>query len=200
MFIQVIAGITSDREGLLRQLDRWEDELRPGATGFLGSSGGVTDDGRFLLLARFESEEAARRNSARDQQGDWWTETEKYLEAATFQDSADVITLLGGGSDTAGFLQVMRGRVTDAEKLAAIGSRTAEFESAMRQHRPDVIGELIANHTDGSYTEVVYFGSEAAARQGEAKESPADMQALFEDLMSSITIDEYLDLKDPWLR
>jgi hypothetical protein len=40
----------------------------------------VTDDGRFVLLARFESEEAARRNNARHEQGQWWTETEKYLD------------------------------------------------------------------------------------------------------------------------
>src|SRR5688572_5800090 len=30
MFVQVITGTTSDREGLLRQADRWQDELRPG--------------------------------------------------------------------------------------------------------------------------------------------------------------------------
>jgi len=29
---------------------------------------------------------------------------------------------------------------------------------------------------------------------------PAEMQALYAELMSAITIDEYLDLKDPWLR
>lgn len=200
MFVQVITGTTSDREGLLRQVDRWQDELRPGAVGYLGSTGGVTDDGRFVLLARFESEAAARRNSARDEQGGWWTETEKYLEGATFRDSVDVSTLLGGGSDAAGFLQVMRGRVTDAGKLAAIGSRTAEFEAALRQYRPDVLGELIVMHPDGTYTEVVYFPSEAAARQGESTEPPAEMQALYGELMSAITIDEYLDLKDPWLR
>jgi len=196
----VITGTTSDREGLLRQADRWQDELRPGATGYLGSTAGVTEDGRFVALVRFESEEAARRNSARDQQGDWWTDTEKYLEGATFEDSADVMTMLGGGSDAAGFLQVIRGRVTDMEKIAAIGARTAEFEAALRKHRPDVIGEVIVMHPDATYTEVVYFASESAARQGEATDPPAEMQALYAELMSAITVDEYLDLKDPWLR
>ena len=200
MFVQVITGTTSDREGLLRQADRWQDELRPGVTGYLGSTGGVTDDGRFILLARFESEEAARRNSARDQQGDWWTETEKYLEGATFAESSEVMTMLGGGSNSAGFVQVIRGRVTDTQKIAAIGSRTAEFEAALREHRPDVIGEVIVMHPDATYTEVVYFASEAAARLGEAVEAPAATQALYAELMSAITIDEYLDLKDPWLR
>ena len=200
MFIQVITGKTSDREGLLRQADRWEDDVRPGAIGVLGSSGGVTDDGRFVLLARFESEEAARRNSARAEQGQWWTDTEKYMDEVAFQDSVGVITLLGGGSDAAGFLQVMRGRVTDSEKIAAIESRMPEFEAALRTHRPDVIGEVIVKHADDSFTEVVYFASESAARQGESSEAPAEMQALFAELMSAITIDEYLDLKDPWLR
>jgi hypothetical protein len=75
-----------------------------------------------------------------------------------------------------------------------------EFEAALRTHRPDVIGEVIVKHADDSFTEVVYFASEAAARQAEATEAPAEMQALYAELMSAITIDEYLDLKDPWLR
>jgi hypothetical protein len=200
VFIQVIRGETSDREGMLRQADRWQDELRPGATGYLGSTGGITDDGRLVLLARFESEEAARRNSAREQQGQWWAETEKYLNGATFEDGTGIITLLGGGSDAAGFLQVMRGHVTDAEKMAAVSARMPEFEASMRKHRPDVVGEVIVTHADDSFTEVVYFASEEAAREGESKEAPADMRAQYAELMSAIAIDEYLDIKDPWLR
>ncbi len=199
MFIQVITGKTSDREGLRRQADRWQQELRPGATGYLGTTGGVTDDGRFLLLARFESEEAARRNSARDEQGAWWAETEKYLDDVTFQDSVNITTMRGGGSNAAGFVQVMRGHVTDPAKMAGIESRTAEFEAAMADARPDILGDVIVMHADGTYTDAVYFTSEAAAREGETKEMPAGVQKLFEDLMSAIAIDEYLDLKDPWL-
>jgi len=200
MFIQVISGTTADRDGLRRQFDRWEQEVRPGAVGFLGSTGGVTDDGRFIVVARFASEEAARRNSARDEQSAWWAETEKYLDGVTFQESVEITTMLGGGSNDAGFVQVMRGRVTNAEKMAEINARTAEFEAMMSRLRPDVLGDVIAMHPDGSYTDVVYFTSENEAREGEGREMPADAQAMFEDLMSSIVIDEYLDLKDPWLR
>jgi hypothetical protein len=200
MFIQVISGTTADRDGLRRQFDRWEQELRPGAEGFLGSTGGVTDDGRFIAVARFASEDAARRNSARDEQGAWWAETEKYLDDFSFQESVDITTMLAGGSNDAGFVQVMRGRVTNALKLAEINARTAEFEAMMSRLRPDVLGDVIAMHPDGTYTDVVYFTSEKAARDGESREMPADAQAMFEDLMSSIVIDEYLDLKDPWLR
>ena len=47
MFIQVIQGKVADAEGLRTCLDRWLTDLQPGATGWLGSTGGVTDDGMF---------------------------------------------------------------------------------------------------------------------------------------------------------
>ena len=200
MFIQVITGTTSDRDGLQRQLERWEEELRPGAAGFLGSTGGVTDDGRVILAARFESEEAARRNSAREAQGAWWAETEKYLENLAFRDSVQVTTMLGGGSDDAGFVQVMRGRVTNQAKAGELMGRAAEFEAAMRPRRPDVLGDVTAIHADGTYTDLIYFTSEAEAREGEQKPMPAELQSMFEEFMSAMTVDEYFDLKDPWLR
>jgi hypothetical protein len=199
MFIQVITGQAIDREGLLRLGDRWNDELRPGATGFLGSAAGVTDDGRFIAVVRFESEAAARRNSERSEQGAWWAETEKCLDGVAFAESAEIITMLGGAVKEAGFVQVMRGRITDPQRMAGVRERMGEMEAALRRHRPDVLGDVIAVHADGSYTDTVYFQSEAAARQGERGDMPEDVGALFNDLMSAITVDEYLDLKDPSL-
>ena len=199
MFIQVITGKTSDRDGLRRQFDRWEQELRGGATGFLGSTGGVTDDGRVFMAARFESEEAAQRNSAREEQGAWWAETEKFLENVTFQDSAEVTTLGGGGSNDAGFIQVMRGRIVDSEKAQQLMARFAELLPAMAEGRPDIIGDVTVIHSDGTFSDVIYFTSEAEAREGEKKEMPAEMQAMFEEFVAAMPTDEYLDLKDPWL-
>ena len=199
MFIQVIRGTATDREGLRRQFDRWNTELRPGAAGFLGSTAGITDDGRFIAVARFESAVASHANSQRKEQGAWWAQTEQCLEAASFQDSTEVITMQGGAPDAAGFVQVACGRVTDAEKMDALRPRMGEMESATKRHRPDVLGDVIAVNTDGSYTDVVYFESELEARQGETKEMPADVGALFNELMSAIAVDEYLDLKDPWI-
>ena len=199
MFIQVITGKTSDRDGLRRQFDRWEQELRGGATGFLGSTGGVTDDGRVFMAARFESEEAAQRNSAREEQGAWWAETEKFLENVAFQDSAEVTTLGGGGSNDAGFIQVMRGRILDQEKAQQLMARFAELLPAMAEGRPDIIGDVTVIHSDGTFSDVIYFTSEAEAREGEKKEMPAEMQAMFEEFVAAMPTDEYLDLKDPWL-
>jgi hypothetical protein len=199
MFVQVITAKVTDRERLSQQLDRWERELRPGADGFLGSTSGVTDDGRFLALARFESEEAAQRNSERPEQSAWWGETEQTLEDVSFQDGVKVVVMGGGGSNDAGFVQVMRGRVLDAAKMDELWSRMGEFEGAMANHRPDVIGDITVVHADETYTDAVYFTSEAEARQNEGKEPPPEMQAMFEEWMTAATVDEYLDLKEPRL-
>ena len=199
MFIQVITGTVADLEGLQRQVERWQDELRPGAVGYLGTTAGVTEDGRVVVLARFESAEAAARNSRRTEQGNWWAETEKCLDSVLFQESVAVDTLLGGGSNDAGFVQVMRGRVADRQKYEALGTHTAEIESALRSARPDVIGDVMALTADGAYVEAVYFRSEAEARAGESRPLPGDLAALMDEFMAAVAIDEYFDLKDPWL-
>ena len=90
MFVQVIQGRVTDAAKVRAALDRWAEELAPGAAGWLGSTAGVTEDGRFIALARFESEEAARRNSDRPEQDRWWAETAQLLTGeATFKDSSD---------------------------------------------------------------------------------------------------------------
>ena len=65
MFVQIIQGTTSDPEGLRAAGDQWIRDLAPGAAGWLGSTSGVTEDGRSITVVRFESEEDARRNSDR---------------------------------------------------------------------------------------------------------------------------------------
>jgi hypothetical protein len=201
MFIQVITGTVNDLEGFLAQDERWNNELRPGATGFLGSTAGATADGRFFVSARFESAEAAQRNSQRPEQGEWWAETQKFLSNVEFHDCTKVMTLFGGGSDDATFVQVMRGRVTDRAKLGQLEPRFSEFESVLRDARPDVIGEAIAYHDDGDgYSDIVYFTSEADARAAEKNEVQGEAKQILDELMSAIDVDEYLDLENPVLR
>ena len=199
MFIQVISAKVVDADGLSRQIDRWETELRPGAEGFLGSTSGITDDGRLIVLARFESEDAARQNSQRSEQTAWWAEIEKTLEDVAFQDSTEVVVMGAGGSNDAGFVQVMRGHVIDAAKMEELRGRMKEFEATMAKMRPDVIGDVTAMHADGTFTDTVYFRSEAEARRNEANEMPEEMQAMFAEWTTAATIDEYLDLKKPRL-
>lgn len=196
MFVQVIEGRVADRDGLRRQLDRWQTELRLGAKGFLGSTAGVTDDGYGIAFARFESAAAAKANSDRPEQGRWWSETEKtYAGNVTFADSEDIDTFLGGGSNEAGFVQVMKGTAA-RDRMHAMDR---SFEKHAPSFRPDVLGGFRVWTGPDRYIEAVYFKSEAEAREAEKKEPPPELAAEVPDMEQMMASMEYLDLKDPWL-
>jgi hypothetical protein len=196
MFAQVIQGKTSNPQGLEAALNRWLQDLAPGATGWLGSTSGVTEDGRAIAVVRFESEADASRNSKRPEQDKWWSETAKVYDGeATFADSTDVTVDLQGDPDQAGFVQIMQGRSNDPERAKHLMDQDADKWAAFR---PDVLGSVSVGHDDGSYTMVLYFTSEAEAREGERKEPPPELQAQMEEMSKlSVGEPEYFDLKQP---
>ena len=198
MFVQVIQGQVADAEGVRAAFDRWAEELAPGATGWLGSTAGVTEDGRLIALARFESEDAARRNSGRPEQDRWWAETAGLLTGeASFHDSDDVMVDVVGDPDSAGFVQVMRGRTTDPDRARAMMD---DDSTAWADFRPDVIGSVAVAHEGGAYTMAMYFTSEADAREGERKEPPPELKAQMEEMDAlSAGVPEFFDLRQPWL-
>jgi hypothetical protein len=195
MFIQVVQGKTSDTAGLSRQNDRWEAELAPGATGYLGMTGGVAEDGTVIFLARFDSEAAARANSERPEQGSWWNDTAKYFDGeVTFRDCRDVDVEQIGDLDGATFVQVMQGSASDKRRVRELGP---QLTSKMAELRPDVLGTVVAWDGD-QFTQVVYFRSEAEARDGETKmdQAPPELQ----EIMQLAPVDSYIDLKEPWIK
>ena len=197
MFVQVIQGKAKDGEALQRQLDRWLENLRSGASGYLGTTAGVTDDGEVFMAARFESEEAARANSDRPEQGEWWQETSQYFEGEpTFSDYKNVELMMGGGSDDAGFVQVMQGKTEDLERVREMDK---QFEGQMADLRPDLIGGINCWTDDGAYTSINYFTSEAEARANEAKEMPEEMKLAMKEWETVAPVSKWIDLKDPWL-
>lgn len=199
MFVQVIQGRTSDPEALSAAVNRWMEELAPGATGWLGTTGGVTEDGRAIAMVRFESEDAARRNSERPEQDQWWADTEKlYDGGATIRSSNDVTVDVRGDPDQAGFVQIMQGRGTDPDRARELMTQDSDKWAAFR---PDVIGSVAIGHEGGAYTMVMYFTSEAEARQGERKEIPPELQAQMEEMNKlSVGEPEFFDLKQPTIR
>lgn len=198
MFVQVIEGRVSDRDRARERLETWLSDLAPGARGWLGSTGGVTDDGTLVLLARFESEEAARANSDRLEQGQWWAETERIFGGEpTFKDSAKVRVDHPGDPDQAGFVQIMRGRANDAD-----GTGDLLFGEGLdlASHRPDILGRLFAGHDGGDWTMAIYFTSEDDARVGEQKQPPPEMEARLAEMEAlSAGPPTFHDLRDPWL-
>ncbi|MGH2791703.1 MAG: hypothetical protein ACRDJ0_12090 [Actinomycetota bacterium] len=198
MFVQVIQGKAKDPAGLRKQWERWDQEIKPGARGYLGSTAGVTADGEFIALARFESEEAAQANSDRAEQSAWWDETSQYLEYPLFHDCTLVDLMDEGGSDEAGFVQVIQGKTTDVDKARQIDD---DSQRQMNEMRPDVIGGFVAWHPqNGRYTNAIYFTSEAEAR---AKEKESSATPEFQEFMRewqalSDGEPKFLDITEPW--
>ena len=197
MFAQIIRGKVSDREAVRAGMDRWLTELAPTAIGWLGSTSGITDDGQLFVMARFESAEAATSNSDRSEQGEWFAQMAKLYDGEpSFQDSTDVTVEAIGDLDSAGFVQVMSGQVSDPDRAKQLMADQPD----MRALRPDVLGSVSIGHDEGRWTMVIYFTTEADAREGEQKQMPSEMMAAMQEMQAlSVGETEFLDLKEPWL-
>jgi hypothetical protein len=198
MFVQVIRGQVAEPDQVREAMDRWVRELAPGASGWLGSTAGVTSDRQFVALARFESAEAARRNSDRPEQGAWWAEVSKgFTGDVTFIDSEDVVADVVGDPDLARFVQVMSGRATDARRVREIMDQTT---GQVHDFRPEILGSLDVMTDDGGFTMALYFTSEEEAREGERKEPPPELAARMAELNSLAAGPlEFFDLRNPWM-
>lgn len=166
MFVQVFQAKVRDAALWARRVEVWRREIRPKTTGFLGFTSGVTVSGEMITVARFESAEAAKLDNDLPEQGAWFEETTKAFDGeVTFHDCTEVDVMGDGGSDSAGFVQVMQGRAKDQAEMRA---QEKVIEPELRKTRPDVMGSTIAWHGDGGgFTQVIYFPSEASAREGE---------------------------------
>lgn len=196
MFVQVIEGRTSDPKELIAQGEAWQRDVRPGAIGYLGVTAGVTDDGRTIAIVRFEDEASARANAGRPEQTTWFEGMAKIYDGEpTFAESGDTTPWLGGGSDDAGFVQVMRSTGVDRAKVEKMDEAFEPFTHL----RPDLLGGLRIWTGPDSCVDVAYFTSEADARKGEQAEMPEEIQKLMAEFEGMGTT-EYYDLTEPQLR
>jgi len=196
MFVQIIEGTTSNPDALYAAGDAWDAEVKPGAVGFLGVTAGVSADGKAFTLVRFQDEASAKANSERPEQGAWF---EKHLASAydappTFTESSDTDEFMGGGSNDAGFVQVMKSKNVDRAKIEQLDGVFEKFAG----ERPDILGGFRVWTGADSCVDVMYFTSEADARKGEQADMPDEIQKAMASLGEMDV--EFLDLPDPQLR
>ena len=192
MFIQIIQGRCTRQDEMHALADEWREQLATGADGWLGGTYGFTDDGMFLGVVRFEDRATAMANSDRPEQGEWAAKMAEVMDGPMeFHDCDDVTLLFDGGSDDAGFVQIIRGRVDDPSRLKAMMTDT----TALHEARPDILGGTLAIEDDGSFIETIAFTSEDEAREGEQVEPPADVRSELDYAMQGAT---YYDLHRPW--
>lgn len=196
MFVQIIEGKVKDADLLNRQMERWVSDIKPGVKGYLGATGGLTPDGRAITLARFESEDAAAANNDNAQQTAWWNETSKaYDGEPTFRNCTEVDTMFGGGSNEAGFVQIIQGRAKDQD---AMRKELPTMETSLREARPDILGMGIVWHGDGGgFTQAVYFRSEEETRKAEKATEGDENRQRYMDMFDGPPT--FYDLPSPFL-
>lgn len=199
MFIQIIQGRCTRPDELRTHLDRWQVEQAPQAAGWLGGTYGFDGDD-FLGVVRFESRAAAAANNDRPGQTEWAEQATSLMDGPVeYHDCEDVTVMMDGGSDGAGFVQVIRGRVADAAAAERL-KRLMTDTDVLHRTRPDIIGATLAIEADGTFTETVAFTDEASARQGEQVSTshlPDDVRETLEEAMVGA---RFWDLHHPWFQ
>jgi len=197
MFIQVIEGTSNRPDVLHRRLEVWNRELKPGAIGYLGSTGGCTAYGDCIMVVRFESRDAAYRNSDRPEQTAWWQVTSRYFVGPVrFHESEDVQVMTHGALERAHLVQAMDGYVTDLERAHATES---DADAVLAPQQPDLLGSVTAYFDDGEFTELAYFATEEVARDGEQRAMSKEAADAFAEWSEVMLVERYLDLTEPWL-
>src|SRR5512133_4072921 len=193
MFIQVIQGRATNPPGIRRDLGRWQRQLAADADGWLGSTTGITEDGWSITVVHFASEAHARRNSDRPEQREWWRDASQHLARVVSHDAPKVHTYRDGGSDEAGFVQVIQGHSDDLERLASLGH---DQEEVLAREAPHILGMTVAEHADrpGDFTQIMYFTSEQDARRFEQEPPAEDDEPVLEQLRSLMTDSRSFDL------
>ena len=198
MFVQIIEGKTNDADDLRRFLVDRRPEAMQGAIGFLGATTVIAADGTIVTMARFESAEKAAENAARPEQTAFFEGIRSRLAGdPSFHESTEVEEFLGGGSDDAGFVQFMIGTATDKARAK---SSERDMMPELESMRPDVLGGITA--WDGDWwCQVIYFTSEAEAREGEKKfeSMGADERARFDEMMGAYGEPRFVDGPNPIL-
>ena len=111
-------------------------------------------------------------NSARPEQGAWAEKMMGLMDGPVeFHDCDDVTLFMDGGSDEAGFVQVIQGKVDDPSRIKAMLADT----TMLHEMRPEIIGGTLAIEADGSFIETVAFRDEDSAREGEKMPPPPEV-------------------------
>jgi hypothetical protein len=193
MFIQMVQG-KCDRPAQMREVvDTWCDSMS-GREGWLGGTYGFTDDGTFVGVVRYDSAAACDRLSAAEESAICWAAAQQLCEGRLeLHQSEDVTMMMEGGSDAAGFVQVMHGHIRNPATLRHLVSD--EMTTRLHQQRPEILGATLAVEPDGSFTQTIAFTDEASARRGEQQEMPEEVRRELESAFADI---EYIDLHRPW--
>lgn len=148
--VHVARGRTADPDGVRDAMERWRRDLAPSVASWPGATAGVTQDGRYIALVRFEFERAAKADSVRPEQVAWWAaDTSGLFDGeVTVRDGMAACTHMRGDPHRAGFVQVIQGRTSDRRRFRELLRAEEPFFAC----RPDGLGEFVVEHGESAWT------------------------------------------------
>ncbi len=199
MFLQIIQAPAGDADALRAASYWWADKLGSTSVGWLGCTGGVTEEGVFFTAERFESEQKMWVEAGRPGRRRWWAQiTQNLTGAATFTNCREVEVFAPDPTaiDKAGLVQIVQGRVRDRVLMRTL---LRSMEKEMFLHRPDMLGSTLAFHPDDGYTHLLYHTSEDDVADAELRETPPRVKAMMDAIYELNTVmPTYHVLAHPW--
>jgi len=194
MFVQMVQGDCARHAAMRTLVEDWCTDIAD-QHGWLGGTYGFTDDGRFVGIARFTNAETCIAAAQRPGAAAFWAEAIELLDGPLeIHQSDDVTLMFDGGSDEAGFIQVLTGQLRDPAQMRYLLA-DQDMTAMLHATRPEILGATLAIGQDGTFTETVAFTDEALARQGETVRMPEQVRRTLDDAVGQV---EYLDLRNPW--
>jgi hypothetical protein len=196
MFMLTVEAHTTTPDALRRHVFGWAAGVGTSAAGWLGNTAGVSSVGDFILLMRFESEEAAWITSDLPEYGQWWQICARHLDTKpVFTGSTHVSGILGGGSDDAAAVRITRGSAAPNRFRSSL----RQIETLPFDDRAAMIGGIVAWHDRNRFTEALYFASKDLAQFRHRGTTPTPLRRFIDDHDASILDGTMADLDDPWL-
>ena len=199
MFVQVIQGHVSDAGKVRAQLDKWVTEVAKGASAGWGAPvASPTTAGSSPWCA--SSRRRPRNGTATDR-----NRPRGGARCRLCSPMSPSSTTAQGSTSTPRATRRRPASSRSCKAARATPERARELmdndPTDWSAFRPEILGTTSVGHDSDAWTMAIYFTSEAAAREGEQKPPPPEMEAMMKE-MDALSVGEpvYFDLRDPWLR
>jgi hypothetical protein len=196
MFVFTVECRTTAADIAHEHVRRWHADVEARAVGWLGNTAGVSTDGDFIMLLRFESEEAAYITSDLPEYEQWWRTFASFLDTKpVFKGSTSVMGILSGGSDDATAVRITKGH-SEATRLR---DSIRRLESLTPEERATIIGGIVAWHDRDRFTEALYLTSQDLPRFRQRRTARTPLSRFLDDHEAIILDRSEMDLYRPWL-
>lgn len=187
MFVELVQATATEPARLRKAWKKLLGRLPDVAPGWLGATSGATEDGRFVALLAFESEEQARITMDRLHEQAAWAPLEGVASELRFRECPNVRAFLPDDARGVEVVHIWQGVAQDVRRIVS----SFEGASQTATGRGRVAGGLMCWDPEGFVT-IALYGRPSGARPAAA------LDALTRNVSELIDRPATFDVVDPW--